>query len=521
MAALVGALVVFGAGVAGAAPRATIAITEYSIAAHGGNLGSKPADIAAGPDGNLWFTDQGTTKAIGRATPTGTISEFTISVPGNTSPLPNGIAAGPDGNLWFADRGTKKAIGQITPSGTITEFAITVAGSSPRGVAAGPDGNLWFTDDATVPAIGLVCLTMGPLCSPTDVANHAIHEYGVTANGGFAATPSPKGITSGPDGSLWFADTGTTKAIGWINPSNHAITEYTSDNPGDIAAGPDGNVWFTDRANTAIALICLTTGPHCTSTDVTNHAIQNFNTPTGSTPEGIVTGPDGNVWFTDRGNTAIGIINPTTLDTAEYPIATHGGNSCSKPSAVTAGPDGNLWFADQGNASPTSPASIAVVDLTPPVLTLPDTIVANATGPDGATLSYTATATDTLDPSPVVACVPASGSTFAIGTTTVNCTATDASGNVASGSFLVHVEGAAEQLADLSDSVAGVGPGTSLIDKVTETQADLGTNDLTGTCEALDAFVHEVKAQSGKHIPRATAASLTSDATRIETVLGC
>ncbi len=234
IAVLFGALVVFCVGVAGAAPRVTIAITEYSIATHGGNSGGKPADIAAGPDGSVWFTDQGTTRAIGRITPSGTITEFTISVPGNTVPLPNGIAAGADGNLWFADRGTIKSIGRITPSGSITEFPVTVAGSSPRGIAAGPDGNVWFTDDATVPAIGLVCLTTGPLCSPTDVTNHAIHEYGVTANGGFAATPSPRGsrqVRTATSGSLTRAPPrrsgGSTRAP-TRSPSTRATTQATS-----------------------------------------------------------------------------------------------------------------------------------------------------------------------------------------------------------------------------------------------------------------------------------------------------
>jgi hypothetical protein len=38
-----------------------------------------------------------------------------------------------------------------------------------------------------------------------------------------------------------------------------------------------------------------------------------------------------------------------------------------------------------------------------------------------------------------VTCDPASGSEFPIGTTTVGCTATDAHGNTASGSFPVDV----------------------------------------------------------------------------------
>jgi HYR domain len=39
---------------------------------------------------------------------------------------------------------------------------------------------------------------------------------------------------------------------------------------------------------------------------------------------------------------------------------------------------------------------------------------------------------------PTVACTPASGS-FPVGSTTVTCTATDQSGNVATGTFVVHV----------------------------------------------------------------------------------
>jgi streptogramin lyase len=37
------------------------------------------------------------------------------------------IAAGPDGNLWFTDTGSPKpAIGRITRTGVITEFSVPV-----------------------------------------------------------------------------------------------------------------------------------------------------------------------------------------------------------------------------------------------------------------------------------------------------------------------------------------------------------------------------------------------------------
>src|SRR6266496_4464082 len=58
---------------------------------------------------------------------------------------PEGIAAGPDGNLWFTEGGGNK-IGRITTGGAITEYPVPTAYSYPWGIAAGPDGNLWFTE---------------------------------------------------------------------------------------------------------------------------------------------------------------------------------------------------------------------------------------------------------------------------------------------------------------------------------------------------------------------------------------
>jgi hypothetical protein len=66
-------------------------------------------------------------------------------------------------------------------------------------------------------------------------------------------------------------------------------------------------------------------------------------------------------------------------------------------------------------------------------------ITVEATGPQGAVVTYTATATDDRDQHPSLSCSPASGSTFPLGRTTVACTATDASGNTAHGSFTVTV----------------------------------------------------------------------------------
>ena len=162
-----------------------------------------------------------------------------------------------------------------------------------------------------------------------------------------------------------------------------------------------------------------------------------------------------------------------------------------------------------------------VLDVSPPVLTVPAGIVTSATGPNGAAVSYTASAVDDVDGPVAVTCAPPSGATFAIGTTPVTCTASDNAGNLASASFSVHVKGAAEQLADLLTAVTGIGPGTSLADKVKAAQTALAKNDVPETCSILNAFSNQVNARSGKTIPAGTAATLLADATRIRAVLGC
>jgi hypothetical protein len=83
--------------------------------------------------------------------------------------------------------------------------------------------------------------------------------------------------------------------------------------------------------------------------------------------------------------------------------------------------------------------NVTVRDTTPPTITAPN-VIAEATGPGGAAVTYTATATDLVDGSRPVTCDHASGSTFPLGTTTVQCTATDTHNNTAHKSFTVIVK---------------------------------------------------------------------------------
>jgi streptogramin lyase len=94
---------------------------------------------------------------VGAGDPVGEVTEFTAGLTQNSGP--NRIAAGPDGNLWFTQN--IGGIGRITPSGDITEFTIPSPNSGPVGIAAGPDDNLWFTQNTNpgrIAKIGAGCV---------------------------------------------------------------------------------------------------------------------------------------------------------------------------------------------------------------------------------------------------------------------------------------------------------------------------------------------------------------------------
>lgn len=93
-----------------------------------------------------------------------------------------------------------------------------------------------------------------------------------------------------------------------------------------------------------------------------------------------------------------------------------------------------------GNLDATPATLNWTVDATAPTLGLPANIIAEATSATGAAVGYTANASD-ADGSGVATSsfLPASGSTFPLGTSTVQATATDQAGNTVTGSFTVTV----------------------------------------------------------------------------------
>lgn len=200
----------------------------------------------------------------------------------------------------------------VLADGTATFFPIPTANSQPFGITTGPDGNLWFTE-SSANQIGRI------------TPDGQITEFPIP-------TPSSQlgAITAGPDGNLWFAEFGSAHQIGRITPEG-VITEFpTQVRSSGITTGPDGNLWFTWQAGigqiTPDGLVTLFAGPN----DGTSQ----------TTPYQITAGPDGNLWFTDSNNPQIGRMTPQGTFTL-FPVT-----QSLDTRFITSGPDGNLWFTE-------------------------------------------------------------------------------------------------------------------------------------------------------------------------------
>jgi streptogramin lyase len=328
---------------ASAAPVGTV--TEYS---KGISAKAEPWGIAAGADGNMWFTEAGfesTKPAIARITPSGAVMEFRSGLLEFSGP--QGITAGPDGNLWFADG--NGAIGRVTPSGAINEYTAGITFlSDPAEITAGAEGNLWFTEKIAG-KIGRI--------TPAGVVKE------------FALPPEwqneePYGIALGPEGNLWFAEIGHFSSvekkqvgggIGRITPSG-TVKEFSAgipegSRPLEIAQGADGNMWFVlgtgagGKGTGSVGKITPAGGVTLYKTGLTANA----------EPAAIASGTDGNVWFTEDNLPTIGRIS-TSGTITEFSE----GVSKSSARSIAAGPDGNLWFG-QLEAAGESPAEVGSI----------------------------------------------------------------------------------------------------------------------------------------------------------------
>jgi len=230
-------------------------VGKYDTVAHTATLytligaSANVNDIALGGDGNIWVNKFGGGASMVKVLPNGQMQEF--FVPGGNARRPVFIGAGADGNIWYTDELTTK-VGRVTPAGVITEFDI---GSTAEGIVAGADGNMWATSDnglARITPAGQVTVfpypagystnTFGIVSAPDGTlwyadANGAIGQAATTGVSSYLNLPqgsAPLYIAVRPsDGAVFFMEYNAQR-IGVIapattTPSDTSVIEFYND----------------------------------------------------------------------------------------------------------------------------------------------------------------------------------------------------------------------------------------------------------------------------------------------------
>jgi streptogramin lyase len=147
--------------------------------------------------------------------------------------------------------------------------------------------------------------------------------------------------------------------------AGQVITDFTiptlNSQPQGIVGGPDGNLWICEVNGNKIARL------------TTAGVFTEFPIPTPAAgAKAITVGPDGNLWFAEQDADQIGRITPQGTIT-EFPIPTVN----TQPNAIAAGPDGNVWFPETNVNK--------VARITPDGVVTEFPVITGGSGPSGAT----------------------------------------------------------------------------------------------------------------------------------------
>jgi virginiamycin B lyase len=261
-------------------------ITEFATP----TAASHPFDLTSGPDGQVWFVENSGNK-IGHIPVTATsgsdISE--IALPTALS-APTNITAGSDDALYFTESAGNR-VGRIptnaTSTSAITEITLPVAGSAPTGMGTAADGTIWFTEEtqnivAHMPVGATLASQITSITLPT-------------------AGSAPRWIAPGAAGTMIVSEAVSRKmaTVPLAATSPAQITEFTggTGQPYQAVLGPDGSIWFAELGTSKVGRIA------------TDGTLLEFTAPTaGANVSGVTTGPDGAIWFAEDGTSKVGKI---------------------------------------------------------------------------------------------------------------------------------------------------------------------------------------------------------------------
>ncbi|HET9774198.1 MAG TPA: hypothetical protein VFP25_04350 [Nitrososphaeraceae archaeon] len=158
---------------------------------------------------------------------------------------PHDVAPAPDGNVWYTAQGSGE-LGQLDPVTGKTHHIKLGYGSAPHGVIVGPDGAPWITDG------GLNAIVR------VDPETEEIRLFPLPANSSYANLNT---ATFDNNGVLWF--TGQSGIYGRLDPSIGHVEIFNAlegRGPYGITTTPNGSIYYASLAGSHIVNIDLETG---------------------------------------------------------------------------------------------------------------------------------------------------------------------------------------------------------------------------------------------------------------------
>jgi hypothetical protein len=391
-------------------------------------------DIYTSLDSGVTWTDQPT---LGMRN----WSSIAYSGDGNTL-----VAAVYGGDIYTSSDSGATWIDQRA-AGTRNWIALSVSDDGSHIAAADFDGDLYTSSDAGTTwndASSLGAQNWAALVSSSDG-----NKLAAAVSGGNVYT-STNGGTTWTDQSS--AGQGNWSALASSADGTTLAATRASD---DIYLSTDGGATWTAQslgsyAWTGIAssgdgskLVALANGGDIFTID--------FSAPTDAVPP-VITPPGAQTFEATGSLTMPVLVAATATDNLDPdPSITY------TPHSFALGTTTVTWMAtDQSGNGAATTSTVTILDTTPPRFSsVSDLDVVSDSGSDSAVTYTVPTASDLVDGSVAVSCTPTSGSSFALGTTNVSCSASDAAGNATSTQFSVTVRIAnASSAIDLSSRVA-------------------------------------------------------------------
>lgn len=175
---------------------------------------------------------------------------------------------------------------QVATTPTLQEYLVP-SGSGPHDVAPAPDGTVWYTAQRSG--------ALGRLDPAT----------GETQQVKLGPRSAPHGVIVGPDGAAWVTD-GGLNAIVRVDPVTLDVkrfplpTNRPDTNLNTAAFDAHGILWFTGQNGIYGRL------------DPTSGEMVVFDAPRGAGPYGIITTPDGAIYYASLAGNYVGRIDPQT-----------------------------------------------------------------------------------------------------------------------------------------------------------------------------------------------------------------